>query len=289
MGIWRKVNSHFEYPGSDDFMAGPEHCVTGDAMNSQEQRLLLNRRQKCGPGTTRVVCIISLARYYTKQEGAMKTFKYYFETMMVLMLMLVFGGFIGKAFSATVMKCGAGMSDGPGQHSMAMHMVIPPMTQRTVAYTLPNVKMVREDGKQVQLRKELNDGRPVVLTFIFTTCKEICPVISATLAQLQHELGPDRDRVHLASISIDPEHDTPARLSAYAKEFGAGPEWHHYTGTYAASVKAQKAFDVYHGDKMDHTPVTFLRRSPGQKWIRIDGFTTADTLMKKLRRMLAKN
>jgi len=172
---------------------------------------------------------------------------------------------------------------------MTMHMVIPPTTRRIVAYTLPKVHLVREDGKRISLPAELNDGRPVVLTFIFTTCKEICPIITATLAQLQRELGPNRDRVHMASISIDPEHDTPARLEAYAKEFGAGPEWHHYTGTFAASVAVQKAFDVYHGDKMSHTPVTFLRRAPGQKWVRIDGFATADDLMGELRSMLAAN
>jgi len=112
-------------------------------------------------------------------------------------------------------------------------------------------------------------------------------VVSATFAQLQRKLGAESSRIHMASISIDPEHDTPARLAAYAKEFGAGPEWHHYTGTFEASERAQRAFDVYHGDKMSHTPVTFLRRAPGQKWIRIDGFTTADNLMRELRPMLA--
>lgn len=171
---------------------------------------------------------------------------------------------------------------------MAMHMAIPEMTRRIVAYKLPKVMLVREDGKHVSLPEELNDGRPVVLTFIFTSCREICPIISATFAQLQGELGQKRDHVHLVSISIDPEHDTPARLAAYAKKFGAGPEWHHYTGTFAASEKVQRAFDVYHGDKMSHTPVTFLRRAPGERWVRIDGFTTADELMHELRSMLAK-
>jgi len=40
---------------------------------------------------------------------------------------------------------------------------------------------------------------------------------------------------------------------------------------------------------MDHTPVTFLRRAPGEKWIRIDGFTTAQELLNKLSGMLAEN
>jgi len=201
---------------------------------------------------------------------------------------LLLAGLSGMVLADTAMKCGGDMTDSQGHH-VVMHMTLPPTTQRMVAYTLPDVTMIREDGKHVSLPNDLNDGRPVVLTFIFTTCKEICPVISATFAQLQRKLGSERDKVHLASISIDPEHDTPARLAEYAKEFGAGPEWHHYTGSFSASIAAQKAFDVYHGDKMDHTPVTFLRRAPGQKWIRIDGFTTADNLMNQLRSMLARN
>ncbi|QUP55627.1 redoxin domain-containing protein (plasmid) [Ralstonia syzygii] len=149
----------------------------------------------------------------------------------------------------------------------------------SVAYSPPDVTLVRDDNRTVSLKDELNDGRPVVLTFIYTTCTSICPVISQTLSQLQAKLGPDRDKVHLVSISIDPENDTPARLRAYAAKFGAGPEWQHYTGTLAASVAAQKAFNVFREDKMDHNPVVLLRAAPGQDWLRIDGFATADELL----------
>jgi protein SCO1/2 len=96
---------------------------------------------------------------------------------------------------------------------------------------------------------------------------------------LQSQLGRDRDRVHLVSISIDPEEDTPARLRAYAKKFGAGPEWQHYTGTMAASIATQRAFDVYRGDKMNHNPVTLFRPAPGKPWLRMDGFVTPDDLL----------
>ncbi len=159
-------------------------------------------------------------------------------------------------------------------------------TRSTAEYVIPEINLVREDGKMVSLRDELNDGRPVVLNFIYTTCTEICPLVSHTLAQLQDALGPDRDRVHMVSISIDPEQDTPARLAVYAKKYNAGPEWQHYSGTLAASVAAQRAFDAYRGEKMNHTPVTFLRDAPGKPWIRIDGFATADELLRELRTML---
>ncbi|KVH43669.1 hypothetical protein WJ39_26420 [Burkholderia diffusa] len=182
--------------------------------------------------------------------------------------------------------------DAHAHHHMmmsGMNSMMPAMKTSTVAYTVPAVTLVRDDGKTVALKDELDDGRPVVMTFIYTTCTSICPVISQTLSQLQQALGADRDKIHIVSISIDPENDTPARLHAYAAKFGAGPEWQHYTGTLAASVTTQKAFNVYRQDKMDHNPVMFLRAAPGQPWLRIDGFATTDDLLHMYRSLVASN
>ena len=156
----------------------------------------------------------------------------------------------------------------------------------TVQYTVPAVQMTRDDGKIVSLPDEIDDGRPVVLNFVFTSCGSICPVMSAVLSQFDHELGADRAHVHLVSISIDPEEDTPARLRDYAKKFHAGPEWQHYTGTVAASLAAQRAFKVWRGDKMSHGPTTFVRAAPGAPWLRIDGFVTPDELLQQYHRLV---
>jgi len=150
-------------------------------------------------------------------------------------------------------------------------------------YPIPAIRLVRDDGKVVFLPEEIDDGRPVVLNFIFTTCSSICPLMSQILAQFDRKLGTDRERVHLMSISVDPEEDTPARLREYARKFHAGPEWQHYTGTVEASVAAQRAFNVWRGDKMSHSPVTFLRAAPGKPWLRIEGFITPDELVEDYR------
>jgi len=155
-------------------------------------------------------------------------------------------------------------------------------------YPVPPVRLVRDDGKVVLLPEELNDGRPVVLNFIFTTCSSTCPLMSQTFAQFDSELGADRERVHLMSISTDPEEDTPARLREYAQKFHAGPEWQHYTGTLEASIAAQRAFNVWRGDKMSHTPITLLRAAPGKPWLRIEGFVTPDELLQLYRQQLER-
>ena len=167
----------------------------------------------------------------------------------------------------------------------------PPASHASVVaqYPIPDVRLVRDDGKAVSLPEEMNDGRPVVLNFIFTTCSTICPLMSQTLAQFDRELGADRERVHLMSISIDPEQDTVARLHAYAQKFHAGPEWQHYTGSAQASLAAQRAFNVWRGDKMGHSSVTLVRAAPGTPWLRIEGFVTPGELLQQYHHLLEQS
>jgi protein SCO1/2 len=165
----------------------------------------------------------------------------------------------------------------------AGHVLTLPGTKRIVAdYRVPDITLLRDDGRSVSIAGELQDDRPVVLAFIYTSCTTVCPVISAVMADLQARLGVQRDKVHMVSISIDPEYDTPAVLRAYAKRFDAGPQWQHYTGTLAASREVQRAFDVYRGDKMSHQPVVMVRPLPGARWVRLDGFATGSQLMAEL-------
>ncbi|MDB4966286.1 MAG: putative signal peptide protein [Myxococcales bacterium] len=160
-------------------------------------------------------------------------------------------------------------------------------TRSTAEYKIPQLTLLRDDGKSVSLPQELDDGRVVVLNFVFTNCATICPVMSQVFSQLQDKLGADRNKVHMVSISIDPEQDRPERLAEYGKKLHAGPQWRQYTGTTQASVAAQRAFDAYRGDKMNHTPLTFLRAAPGRSWVRIDGFASADELASEVRAQLA--
>src|SRR5579859_7556713 len=103
-------------------------------------------------------------------------------------------------------------------------------------------------------------------------------MMTQTLSQFQDLLDKDRSRVHLMSISIDPEQDTPAQLRAYAKKFHAEEGWTFYTGSHDASIALQKAFNLYRGDKMRHSSVTFMRAAPGLPWTRIDGVASPDDL-----------
>ena len=153
-------------------------------------------------------------------------------------------------------------------------------------YSVPDVDLVDAMGVSVALPRLLESEGPVALNFIFTTCATICPVMTSTFAQMRHELGDDAGRVRLVSISIDPDYDRPAVLKQYAERFGAGGGWSFLTGDGARISEVLRSFDAYTGSKMNHRPVTLLKRPQQASWIRIDGLASGQDLAREVRRRL---
>ena len=77
-------------------------------------------------------------------------------------------------------------------------------------------------------------GKVVVADFVFTTCTDICPLLSGTMAQVRDQLKQAKllgDKAVILSFTVDPEHDTPDALTIYGERFGATPvEWRFLTG-----------------------------------------------------------
>jgi protein SCO1/2 len=176
----------------------------------------------------------------------------------------------------------------PHAHHHQMLQAPPPVARSTVNYQVPDIALVRSDGARVNFAHELDDGRPVLLDFIYTTCTTICPVMSQTFAEVQKRLGRDAAKVKMVSVSIDPEEDTPVRLAEYAKRYAAGPQWSFYTGSVESSIAVQRAFDAYRGDKMNHAPVTFYRSAAAKPWVRLDGFATPEAVLGELQTHVAQ-
>jgi len=105
----------------------------------------------------------------------------------------------------------------------------------------PNVPLVTHEGKEVRFFDDLIKGKVVMINFIYTSCPDTCPLETARLAQVEKILGDRVGRdVFMYSISIDPEHDTPEVLKAYAKRYQAGPGWWFLTGKEADITELRK-------------------------------------------------
>lgn len=154
-------------------------------------------------------------------------------------------------------------------------------------YSFPEMELVDHDGRPFLLEREFNDQRPVVVNFFFTSCSTICPVLTASMKDLDARLGKGKGHVRLLSVSIDPEHDTPEILDLYARAQHASENWRFLTGDRDDIIRLLKSFENYRGDKMSHTAVTFLRLTPGDAWLRLDGFASGSDLHAEYHDLLA--
>jgi protein SCO1/2 len=153
-------------------------------------------------------------------------------------------------------------------------------------YAVPDVELVDDSGTPVALRTLLSGGHPVAVNFIFTTCTTICPVMTATFAQMRKELGSEADRIQLVSITIDPEHDTPAVLAQYAKRFDATTGWQFLTGSPADVERVLRTFDAWTGSKTNHRPITLLRSQGDSQWVRLEGLGSGIALAEQARTVI---
>ena len=126
----------------------------------------------------------------------------------------------------------------------------------------PELSLTTQDGQRLSLT-ELR-GKVVAVTFIYASCTDTCPLLTAKMAGLQAALGADfGPKVFFLSITVDPERDTPAVLQRYAQAHGVNlAGWAFLTGTPAEIRQAARRYGIYYrktprGD-VDHTFLTSL-------------------------------
>src|SRR5689334_1479924 len=126
----------------------------------------------------------------------------------------------------------------------------------------PGFTLTAQNGEPLSLR-DLR-GKVVVVTFIYTSCTDTCPMLTAKLAAIKRKLdGDGKSDPFFVAITVDPERDTPEVLRAYAEAHDAQPPgWAFLTGTADQIRDVTQGYGVYHkkqerGD-VDHTFLTSL-------------------------------
>jgi protein SCO1/2 len=101
-------------------------------------------------------------------------------------------------------------------------------------YAVPEFSLIDQDGTAVD--HTVFDGKITILNFIFTNCLTACPPMTSNMVQIYKKL--DGSPVQFLSISVDPVHDTPERLTEYAAKFGIDTDrWTFLTGPEGESAR----------------------------------------------------
>lgn len=150
---------------------------------------------------------------------------------------------------------------------------------------VPDVPLTDQDGKPVRFYTDLVKGRVVAVSFIFTSCTTICPPIGASFGRLEKLVA--GKGVHLISVSIDPANDTPERLKAWSRKFGAGPNWTLVTGDRDQVTRLLKALGAFTANAGDHSPLVLLGNERSHRWTRAYGFAAPARLAELIDRLAA--
>ena len=109
---------------------------------------------------------------------------------------------------------------------------------------VPDFSFTNQMGETISNKDYL--GKVYVLEFFFSTCPSICPIMNRNLVTIQNQF-PERQDFGIASITINPEFDTPEVLRAYAENYGVtNSNWHFLTGDKAAIYElANVGFNLF--------------------------------------------
>jgi protein SCO1/2 len=111
-----------------------------------------------------------------------------------------------------------------------------------VGSALPDAQLVTQNGRLIRLDRAFA-GKTILLSFVFTRCKDVCPAISGKFAAMQPQLDPRRFAI--VELSIDPPYDSPAVLRAYGARFGQDPRvWTLLTGKSSVVTRLLDEFGI---------------------------------------------
>jgi protein SCO1/2 len=108
---------------------------------------------------------------------------------------------------------------------------------------IPNVEVTSHDAQTFRFYDDLIKDKVVTVNFFYALCGNSCPLITANLRKVQEMFGERVGRdLHMYSITLQPEFDTPESLKAYVKQYDIGPGWKFLTGKPTDVEKLRRAF-----------------------------------------------
>ena len=150
----------------------------------------------------------------------------------------------------------------------------------------PNDVVYDQNGKALHFYDDVIKDKIVIVSFIFAKCKDLCPLTTARLAEVRHRLGDAVGKdIFMVSISIDPEHDTPDVLKAYAEPFEIGPGWQFITGSREVIDKIRSKLGEMSRKMSEHTAEVLLGNDRTGEWGHDSAMSDASLLEMNIREM----
>ncbi len=107
----------------------------------------------------------------------------------------------------------------------------------------PNFQLTDQSGQQISLAQF--KGKPVVLTFLYTHCPDVCPLTAEHLHSTLLKMGSDAKGVGILAVSTDPKGDDQAAAVKFTRDHNMQDYWHFLIGTHEQLSPVWSAYSVY--------------------------------------------
>lgn len=143
--------------------------------------------------------------------------------------------------------------------------------------------LLTQEGRKVHFYSDVLKGKVVLISFIYTNCTDICPLLMHNLQDVQDKLGDRFGRdVFFVSISVDPEDDTPEELRKYGERYNAKPGWTFLTGAKEDVDRVVYRLGQYAPDFEDHSMLFLLGDVKNARWQKIRGDLPPDSVTPRI-------
>ncbi len=161
-----------------------------------------------------------------------------------------------------------------------------PAAEAAAPPRIPDVDCLDQNGKKLRFNTDLVKGKVVVISFIYTRCTSVCPIIGEGVARLQTALGDRVGRdVHLISVSTDPVTDTPEKLKAWGARLKAKEGWTMVTGEKAEMDRLLKVLiGGVSGNKL-HEPTLLIGNEATNVWTENYAYESPAKLIQQIDRV----
>lgn len=155
------------------------------------------------------------------------------------------------------------------------------------ARSYPNVPLINQDGETLRFYDDVLKGKVVTINFMYANCGDSCPLETAKLLEVQKMLGEHAGKnVHMYSITVDPEHDTPEVLADYMEKFNIGPGWQFLTGKKEDIDLIRKKMGMFADedgdgvdDLADHMITFLIGNEVTGRWVKKTPFDVPEALV----------
>lgn len=130
----------------------------------------------------------------------------------------------------------------------------------------PSFSLKNYDGTTVT--QESLIGKVTLVSFLFTNCPDVCPVISSKLKDLADQAAKDKVDFTIVAISVDPVGDTPASVKAYSEKFKMDGRWKYLVGAYGELQPVWQGYAISPGltdPGIGHTDAIWIQDAKGMR------------------------